>query len=61
VAIHLVDLGLKGWLAPRAWTAGMPPISLIAFVAALIPLLVKRKGVKEREVRRKEQMEDREE
>ena len=61
VSLHLLDLGLKGWLAPHAWTAGMPPISLIAFVAALIPLLVKRKRVKEREARKKERMEDREE
>jgi DMSO/TMAO reductase YedYZ heme-binding membrane subunit len=54
VAIHLVTLGLKGWLTPEKWPAGMVPISLIAFVAAVVPLLVKRKLVKEKEQRRKE-------
>jgi len=38
VVVHLVDLGLGGWLAPRSWTAGLPPISLLAVVAALVPL-----------------------
>ena len=28
VAVHLVALGLKGWLKPQAWPAGMPSISL---------------------------------
>jgi len=50
----MVALGLKGWLAPRGWTAGLPPISLVAFVAAVFPLLVKRRLVKEKEQRRKE-------
>jgi len=43
VVVHLVFLGFKGWLAPGGWHGGMPPISLVAVVAALIPLLVKRK------------------
>lgn len=43
VVIHLVFLGLKGWLEPQGWHGGMPPISLVAIVAALVPLLVKRK------------------
>ena len=43
VIAHLVALGLKGWLAPRGWHGGIPPISLVAVVAALVPLLVKRK------------------
>lgn len=54
VSFHLVALGLKGWLAPNGWTAGLPPISLVAFVAAVFPLLVKRRLVKEKEQRRKE-------
>jgi len=41
VVVHLVDLGLEGWLAPRSWTAGLPPISLVAVVAALVPLAAK--------------------
>jgi len=45
VAIHLVALGIEGWLAPGGWQAGLPPISLIALVGALVPLFVKRKSV----------------
>jgi len=48
VAAHLVVLGWKGWLAPSGWQGGLPPISLIAVVAALAPLLVKRKRVREK-------------
>ena len=48
VAAHLVALGLKGWLRPQAWPAGMPSISLVAFVVALVPLIVKRNLVYER-------------
>ena len=48
VVVHLVFLGLKGWLTPGKWPAGMVPISLVALVVALVPLLVKRKLVQER-------------
>jgi DMSO/TMAO reductase YedYZ heme-binding membrane subunit len=48
VAVHLVALGLKGWLKPQAWPAWMPSISLVAFVVAVIPLVVKRNLVYER-------------
>ncbi len=51
---HLVVLGLKGWLAPRSWPAGIPPISLISFLAASIPLLVKRRLVHEKRERERE-------
>ena len=57
VAIHLVALGLQGWLTPERWPAGLVPISLIAFVAAVIPLFVKGKRVREREQRKKERVE----
>ena len=43
VVVHLVVLGVKGWLAPQGWHGGIPPVSLVAVVAALVPLLVKRK------------------
>ena len=43
VAVHLVFLGIKGWLAPGDWHGGIPPISLVAVVVALVPLVVKRK------------------
>ncbi len=48
VVVHLVVLGWKGWLAPSGWHGGLPPISLVALVAALVPLLVKRKLVREK-------------
>ena len=56
VLIHLVALGLKGWLEPAGWNAGLPPISLLAALIALAPLLVKRKLTHEREQRRKERL-----
>jgi DMSO/TMAO reductase YedYZ heme-binding membrane subunit len=47
-AAHLFALGLEGWLKPQAWPWGMPSISLLAFIAAVIPLIVKRSLVYER-------------
>jgi hypothetical protein len=38
---------VRGWLTPGKWPAGMVPISLVAFVIALVPLVVKRKLVSE--------------
>ncbi len=54
VVVHLVALGYKGWLAPQGWQAGLPPISLLAVTAALIPLVVKRKLVHDREKKRQD-------
>jgi hypothetical protein len=54
VAVHLVALGFKGWLKPQAWPAGMPSISLLAFIAALVPLIVRRKLIYERQKRETE-------
>ncbi len=51
VVAHMVALGLKGWLAPAGWNGGLPPISLVALLAALVPLVVKRKLVKEKRER----------
>ena len=36
-------IGFKGWMAPQGWHGGIPPVSLVAVVAALLPLLVRRK------------------
>lgn len=44
VAGHLIVMGLHGWLAPSGWPAYLPPISLVACIAAMIPLLVKMTG-----------------
>jgi len=43
VVVHLVAMGFKGWLTPQEWQGGIPPVSLVAVVAAMVPLLVKRK------------------
>jgi DMSO/TMAO reductase YedYZ heme-binding membrane subunit len=51
VAVHMVALGLEGWLAPTGWHGGLPPISLLAFVAAVFPLFVKRKLVEDKKRR----------
>jgi len=57
VVVHLVILGLMGWLAPRGWHGGIPPVSLVAVVAALVPLFVKRKLVHDKKVRAAERAE----
>ena len=59
VSFHLVVLGLKGWLTPDKWPAGLVPISLIGFVAAVFPLFVKRRLIEEKERRKKEREESR--
>ena len=38
---HVLVMGLSGWLATAGWPGNLPPISMVAFVAALIPVLVK--------------------
>ena len=52
VAVHLFVLGFKGWLNPQSWPAWMPSISLLAFVAAIVPLIVKRNLLYERKEKR---------
>jgi len=58
VVVHLVALGFKGWLAPQGWNGGMPPISLVAVIAALVPLFVKRKLEHDKEERANERAEE---
>ena len=60
VVVHLVALGFKGWLAPQGWNGGMPPISLVAVIAALVPLFVKRKLEHDKEERAKARAEENE-
>lgn len=38
---HLFVFGVKGWLIPTTWPWYMPPISLLALVVAMVPLLAK--------------------
>jgi hypothetical protein len=33
---HVLVMGLSGWLQPAGWPGGLPPISLLAFIAELI-------------------------
>ena len=40
VALHLIALGLPGWLNPAGWGA-LPPVSLLAFLAAVFPVVVR--------------------
>lgn len=40
VVVHLVVLGVKGWLTPGKWS-WMPPVSLLAVIAAAFPIVVK--------------------
>ncbi len=54
VAIHLVDLGVKGWLTPEKWQWSIPPISLVAVVTALIPIVVKVVAVEKKKEAAKE-------
>lgn len=38
-AVHVFVIGYKGWLAPRAWPAALPPITLLSFLIAAAPVL----------------------
>ncbi len=38
-------------MAPRGWHGGIPPVSLVAVVVALVPLLVKRKLVHDKKAK----------
>jgi hypothetical protein len=43
---HLVFMGVKGWLNPAGWQAGIPPISLVAFAFFAIGFLINLVGRK---------------
>jgi hypothetical protein len=38
---HVLVMGFAGWMTPADWHAALPPISLIAFIAATVPVLIK--------------------
>ena len=40
-AVHVFVMGFNGWLLPNSWPGGLPPISLLSFLALLIPLFIK--------------------
>lgn len=35
---HVATMGFQGWMKPASWPGGMPPITLLAFLATLSPL-----------------------
>jgi DMSO/TMAO reductase YedYZ heme-binding membrane subunit len=41
IVAHLAVLGWKGWISPGKWPSGLLPISLIAVLVAVTPLLAK--------------------
>lgn len=41
VVAHMIALGIEGWMAPVSWPWHLPPISLIAGMVAVLPLMVK--------------------
>ena len=41
VVAHMVVFGWKGWMAPEKWPWGFPPISMLAVLAAAVPLVAK--------------------
>lgn len=43
ISLHLFVMGYQGWLTPGSWPGGMPPITMLAFVVSISPLLVKKK------------------
>jgi len=38
---HTLVMGWSGWLVPAGWPGALPPISLVAFIVATVPLLTK--------------------
>jgi DMSO/TMAO reductase YedYZ heme-binding membrane subunit len=41
-SVHLLVMGGAGWLTPSRWAGYMPPITLLAFLAAVLPLLLRK-------------------
>ena len=41
IVAHMIAFGWKGWMSPSDWPSGLPPISMLAVIAAVIPLVVK--------------------
>lgn len=38
---HVLVMGISGWLDPDGWPGSLPPISMVAFIAGMAPLMVK--------------------
>lgn len=42
--VHLFFMGYKGWLEPSGWHGGLPPVSLVGFVAFVIGYVINLAG-----------------
>lgn len=40
-AAHCAFMGWQGWLTPAKWQGGLPPITLLGTLTALVPLILK--------------------
>ena len=38
---HVLVMGVNGWFSPGDWPAAMPPITLLAFIVAMAPLVLR--------------------
>ena len=38
---HVLVMGVMGWLHPGDWPASLPPITALAFVVAMVPLVLR--------------------
>ena len=38
---HVLVMGVMGWLRPGDWPAALPPITVLAFVVAMMPLVLR--------------------
>jgi len=38
---HVLVMGVMGWLRPGDWPAALPPITALAFVVAMVPLVLR--------------------
>ena len=47
---HVLVMGAQGWLRPGDWPMAMPPITVIAFIVAIIPLMVRMRSSRARAV-----------
>ncbi len=41
VMLHVLVMGLEGWLKPETWPGGLLPMSLIAFIVIALTLLIR--------------------
>jgi len=41
LVFHTFLLGIKGWMTPKQWPGYLPPITLLGFIVAIIPIFKK--------------------